>query len=305
MALIILLFLSLQAFGGEASVELTKPLAQCACAARAVSQFEDPIQFNFGVFKGQCVDSCRFRKTVILSKQAARAFHFSEGGLVFTNVLHGGKFWTAVAPGGRVTEIDVAFERFLPMISHVFLLFRFEQPVFLYQEEGSPKREKVYELVLSVEGIPPKGHAYRFFESSRSTYLLGYRFLSVAEAYATMIKRLGHSIKQYRLNLDDKARDRLFVSAVTTASKNSFQSIYQLFTNNCATSAMDLVSGAADPQTQAYNWFGIDQLQRGIPLEATLGTFRYLTSRGLISAENDLPNLEVEFRAFKKSPSTN
>jgi hypothetical protein len=296
----VLFFLALFAIAHypRTTEELTIQAPQCACEGKAET-YEDSLRFNFGVFKGQCIDSCRFRKAVVLQPSSAKAYGADGDHEVVANILHNGKYWIAKVPIKRTTEVDIAFENFLSGISHVVLRFHFSRknPVKLYQEDDPTVTQSIQDLVLSAEGVPPRDHKYSFFESSVGQYLLVYRFLSIEDTIRWMVDIKRHSVKQFRLNLDSAAREKLLVAGFEKSMGKSFHTIYKVLSNNCATSAMELLG------TNSNGWMNPLSLQEAIPLDAPFGTVNVLEKLGLIDSESQLPNLENESRraAYKSS----
>ena len=138
---------------------------------------------------------------MVLSAASTRNYRkFRPDGqhVVAANVLHEGKYWIARVPTQRIVEVDIGFEKFLTIVAHVFLQFRFsdDAPIELRGQTG-PQTATINNLVLSVEGVPPKGHPFSFIESSRSQYLLAYRFLSITDAYAWMVESWGIRLNSF------------------------------------------------------------------------------------------------------------
>jgi hypothetical protein len=278
--------------------ELTTQARQCSCDGNADS-YEESLRFNFGVFKGQCIDSCRFRKAIVLQPSSAKAYGADSDHEVVANILHEGKYWIAKVPIKKTTEVDIGFENFLSGISHVVLRFHFshKSPVKLYQQEDPEITETIEDLVLSAEGVPPRDHKYSFFESSVGQYLLVYRFLSIEDTVRWMVDIKQHSVKQFRLNLAPDAREKLLVAGFEKSMGTSFRTIYKVLSNNCATSAMELLGSNPSAWTDPLT------LQKAIPLDAPFGTVNVLEKLGMIDADTHLPNLENEDRhtAYKSS----
>jgi len=242
--------------------------------------YDPSLQFNFGHYSGQCVDTCLFRSAKILSVERDR--------VRIANLLHLDRFYVAEIPINAIIEVDVGFEEFLTGISHVYLRFRFSQPVRL-----SPGDLETSDVIISAEGVPPKGERYKFVESSLGRYLHAYRILSVEEARARMVKRLHHSIKQFKLSLTPEQQRRLLLNGLARSESHSFNTKYDLLTNNCATSAVDLLSDQLKTHPSVDWW---NRFERGLPIEGYYGTFPFMLQWGLIASPelSRIPNLETE-----------
>ena len=259
---------------------LTVPAQECSCHPNEKDNFEEPIKFNFGKNTGSCVDACKFRRPIIIERNSDQ--------IIVANLLHNEKYWTAKIPLYSVKDVYGDFEEFLPKIAHFFLRFRFigKDPIQLVSQDGKKEKSSLHDLVISVEGVPANKDKYSLFESLLGHYLLGYRLLSIDTVKNFSIKKLKHPISQYRLHISPTDVAKILRSSLEISDKNGFRSIYALFNNNCATSAVDILDG----DKNVGDW------ERGIPILAPLGTFRALQSRGLIGngEGSRIHNLEDE-----------
>jgi hypothetical protein len=269
---------------------------KCVCDSSVKDEREETLQFEFGPFKSQCVDTCRFRRAFFLKNEKTK---------LVANVLHKGKYWTATIPKNAIEEVDAAFENFLSGISHVILRFRFSKPIKLAlqgNKNGKPQKEQteIHDLVLSAEGVPPKGHQFSFVESATGQYLLAYRMLSIEDTVTWMIFDKKHSVRQFKLDLNADTRERVFDAGLNLSQASSFNTIYQLFTNNCATSAIDLIDKEHPYHHQWNDWLDLVYFQRAVPVSWNFGTLYALGKRGLINEKSELPKLEDEASKLKK-----
>lgn len=254
--------------------------ADCGCEQTPNDPFDPALQFNFGYYRGQCVNTCLFRSAKVLS--------VGRGHIKIANLLHLDRFYTADIPLNSISEVDMGFEEFLTGISHVYLRFRFSKPVRLGDGETNTS-----DVIISAEGVPPKGEPYKFVESTLGRYLLAYRILSVEEAQARMVKRLHHSIKQFKLSLTPEQQRNLLLKGLAKSEERSFNTKYDLLYNNCATSAVDLLSDQVKGPPP-FDWW--NHFERGLPIEGYYGTLPFMLQWGLISSPelSRIPNLENE-----------
>lgn len=298
----LLLWLSIH-LGSAQATEIAIPAAECACHKDHPDRFEEPLRFDFGTYAGRCVNSCKFRRAIFLDEDEAKLYGADSNHVVVANLLHEGKYWIARVPVRSSNEVDVAFERFFLNISHVILRFRFpfEDPVELFAISGDSRKpeRKIYDLVLSAEAVPPIDRPFEIFESSLGRYLLAYRILSIEDTYRWMVEDKRHTVKQFRLNIDDEKRSRILRAALAESQTKSFKSAYRLLTNNCSTSLFGFIDREIGYSPMVLDWLGLVPVQSAIPMDSTFGTIYALGARRLMSERNQLYNLEVELSLLK------
>lgn len=290
-----------------AAENLTVPTRKCACRADVQDEFEEPIQFGFGPYKGECVNSCRFRRAIFIDKETARRFGGDNDHLVIANFLHQGQYWIARVPVNSTTSVNIGFEKFLSNIAHVLIRFRFPKsdPVVLFRQDGNWRRHartrvhQLQDLVVSAEGVPPKDRNYDFLESSLGRYLFDYRVLSIEEEEHWMIDLKNHSVKQFALKTDLTTNAGLLRSALNESTNKSFKSAYQLFTNNCATAVMDVIDAEIKYKPSVLDSLGLVKVQRALPMDSYFGTIYALGAMHLVDRELPLENLEDEYQRTK------
>lgn len=286
------LFVLVPAFSFAAD-KLVESAPDCICEAGVKVPFEEPVKYGFGPYKGQCVDSCRFRPPQILSEK--------NGAIEVANVLHRGLFWKAEIAAVDVENVDMGFEDFMHGISHVILRFRFKdsKAVKLTPIDGHGKSEFLQDIIVSAEGVPPKGLSYNLSDGAFGNYLIAYRVLSLNDTIAWMVVDKQHRVSQHRLILKPEEGGRLLRLALQRSSDVGFTQKYDLFTNNCATSAIGMVEETLGRPTQASGVFaGLDRLERAVPYQGFWGSLTFLGREGLLVALNEqtqpLDNLEIE-----------
>lgn len=254
---------------------------ECACDPGNPDPYEQPERMEFGVYKGECVETCRFRKSQIRGE--------SDGRLVVTNILHEQRYWTGAIAMNMVEAVDMGFEAFRPGINHTFLRFRFQKDYPVLLSEQGEKREAravISDLVMSPEAVLPRGREYDFLYSAYNNYLLSFRLLSVREFHDWGILKYGHAVRQYRLKLTPEQRVKVLKTAIDASERDSLGSVYSLLRNNCATSVCRVV----DPHA-AVN------IAQTLPIDFFFSTYSDLDKRGLIDhSAGPLPNLELELK---------
>jgi hypothetical protein len=263
-----------------ASTNLVAPSAECACDAAVGDRLENPLKFSFGVFDGECVDSCRYRKSSTLESN------------VFSNFLHLERYWKARVPVERAERAAVGFEEFLPGIYHVFLVFQFpdSHPVILSPQDGKGKNEKVSTLVISPEGIPPKEGKYNFIDAYLGRYVTGVRLISRDELARWSVHKLKHKVSLYSLKISPAKAVELLKAGLQFGQQHSFQQVYALLSNNCATNTLDLVDKVLKPEASEfpiyYGW--LYPFERSLPIAGPFGTLKVFLSRGLIQPQPEI-----------------
>lgn len=254
---------------------LTLADGQCACVQGQPQLFENPQKFNFGWFASQCVDSCKFRNL-------QRVATLTENVLV-ANLLHQGTFWKALVPA-QAQSIEVGFEKFAPGTYHFFLRFHFSegQAVQLFALDDQTMQHpaaRVNNLVLSIEGVPPKGSAYSLSSSVWGNYLIVYRLFSAQQAHDLMVVQKNHPVIFYPLNFSRGESSAILQRAFDVGEKEGLHTTYSLLSRNCATTAVSLFAAAGRPISSTFHHF-IGTLAVPFPIDFPLNTMRALQQFG-------------------------
>ncbi len=268
---------SVNAFG-EA---LTQSNPSCLCEQSGSDQLEEPQSFNFGKFQGLCIDSCRFRPARLLGQKsgADKTEIFQLG-----NILHFGRFYKGSIPLKDIESVQVGFEEFLPGVYHVFLQFEIlpKAPAVRLTDQLDPKKTvEVRSFVISAEGVPPKDHKYDLVESYFGHYLVAIRLVTGAEMIR-WTSELKHPVKMVPLKIESSSVAEIFKKAVQSSDKLRLQNVYQLFTNNCSTTILNLIDSELGWQEVSSAWRKIEE---ALPIAGPIGTFRALKLRDLIQPE--------------------
>ncbi len=274
-------FFGFTSFANAQALVLLKD--SCTCKTMPADPFEEPLAFNFGPFKDQCVDSCRFRPVKKLSAIQENKISFSKDSLVVANVLHLKNYRIANIPIESIENVEIAFEEFQPGIHHVFLKFNFnkENPVQLYDQSTFKKTtESTTAITMSVEGVPPAGRNYSLFESYQESYLLLNR-LSTVETTNEWVELLKHPTVYYKMSLDKLEAKKTFTSGLQKSISLGLKEKYRLFSNNCSTNAIDFISDAKNRDLSEGS--PLKRLQIALSVSGPIGALQFLKSNGLIS----------------------
>lgn len=257
----------------------------CKCDQSIDDPFEIPVQFNFGPYKDQCVDTCRFRAVQLMDKVRDLSLKADEQHWLVANILHKDKYWLGRIPINKVETISVAFENFAPNISHFFIRFHFAEDVRLFQQPISNhrKNETVRDLVFSADGVPPRGSKYEMFDAALGRYLLVHRFMTADETVKDMIIKKKHHIESFILDLNQTQRNEILRGGLLKSAKDSFIEIYNLVNKNCATSALDLVESHGQIKTDDFSIFR--KFERGLPINFFYSTKSWLESLQILGAQ--------------------
>lgn len=271
----------------------------CACAKTPGDTYDPAWSLNFGTYRGSCIDNCKYRSLIVLSK--------SDQEVTIANVLHQEEYWTARVPIDSISESEVLFQNFTSMINHVALGFHtFRRTgshpedlaaagvdsasahagILLTPQSGDlQRRVRVPGLVISAEGAPPSGKPYGLMDGLLGRYAMTFRAASLP-SYRQESAALGFPLKRFDTDLDAHESRRLFKLALETSANESFKTVYQLFYNNCATTAIDLMVMARNPNHRRL--FGLREildLERGIPATFNWGTLRRMRAERLLGSE--------------------
>ncbi|MGZ3768896.1 MAG: lipoprotein N-acyltransferase Lnb domain-containing protein [Bdellovibrio sp.] len=276
---------------------LVKNDDHCKCKNEINDSFEEPLAYNFGPYKNQCVDSCRYRRVRFLDKNFDNHLVTNGDYWQVANILHNKQYWIAKVPINKVAQISVGFEEFAPRIAHMFLRFHFSDKVFLYPQvkNKTTKPVSIQDLVFSAEAAPPKDNHFEFLNGLMDRYLLAFRVLSIEEMYDWMVTFKKHTVRQYPVSLSADERKQVLKNGLEASMNQSFETAYNLLGNNCATSSMDLIEKVSPPQKKDFLSKLLD-FQRRLPVRAFVSTVFYMESLNLIdSKRHEMKNLEDEF----------
>lgn len=272
--LFILIAFSLSAFSYGAQSSLIVEDVDCLCTTRGVDAFEEPIKFTFGANHGLCIDSCRFRRAITVKRDIR---YWSVA-----NILHNGEFVTAKIPLDQIHGLRVGFERFAFGVDHVFLEFAFKSKIQLYsQKDQRPIIGTTHALILSSEGVPALGQKYNLINGFVGEYVLDHRLLT-REKLENDLRYSGHAVRFHVVQLDQEQIGRILRRGIERSERESFQSIYNLITNNCSTSMISLLDEQIEFKSKDPDWFQIRKLAAALPIAAPIGTEQALAHRGLI-----------------------
>ncbi len=276
--LITLALLASSTVKADSLLRFAVPASDCACNPALQDPFENPIRFGYGQFAGLCVNTCHFRAVHQLGNSAK---HFR-----FNNLYHDYKYWIADLDNSKIEYADILLERFTVGVDHVMLRLHLakDSPAILSSQTQANTNTFTNDIILSIEGVPPKGVQGHLWEGMRGSYLLVYRALSLFQIADWAIKKHHHPIRQFRLNIDKNNLEQILERAMRESEKKSFQEAYYLFSENCATNAISL--------TETPSYLNFEEGFSGpLPL---FNTVHALIRKAKIDETTKLLNLEEE-----------
>jgi hypothetical protein len=257
---------------------------QCSCqTSKSKDSFETPIKFNFGKYKGLCIDSCRFRSITLLEPSVDKLE--SSRRIRVSNFLHMEKYYIADIPISSLEKAFVGFEEFQPHIFHVVLRFDVAEKgqaiELVDQTTQSPPKKKIQtrSFVVSAEGVPPKDFPYGLVESYFENYLLALRVLSLEEE-TRWVDKMKNTMTYKKLNLTPEQVQKMAIKSLLLSHNNQLNSVYKLFSNNCATVAVESIASTMNGDSIAQDIFSY--WDRGLSIRAPIGTTRFLIKNKLI-----------------------
>jgi len=268
----------------KSETEMVVAAQVCRCQpGRTEDPFERPLKYRYGYYAGRCIDSCEYRYTEIIEANESQDY------IEVSNLYHEKKFWRARIPLHAVEGVEISFENFRKSFNHVAMRFQFPKsnPVKLISqvpEEGEYLTSETQSLVVSPEGVAPKGSEYNLFDGMLGYYSLMYRIFSM-EQYEIYANELDRPLKTYKTKLKkDEMNDLLLVSI--QKSSEGLNGVYQLVFNNCATATIDLILESQKKLVSPHwdIWDVIDPL-RGVPLSQGIGTLSSLQWWDLIDTK--------------------
>ncbi|MFN8845836.1 MAG: DUF4105 domain-containing protein [Bdellovibrionales bacterium] len=197
------------------------------------------------------------------------------------------KYYIAEIPISSLTQISIGFEEFHPHVFHVVLRFDLGekgQAINLLDQTNQNSKAELIQtrsFVVSAEGVPPKDFPYGLVESYFGNYLLALRVLSIEEENR-WVKKMNNTMTYKKLNLTEQQVQKMAKSALFQSHNNQMQSVYKLFTNNCATVAIETIQSALKNTSVKADIIGY--ADRGLSVRGPVGTNRFLLKNKLIEA---------------------
>lgn len=292
----ITVFIFLPTWGSFSDSTLIDQNQNCLCNTKIKDPFESPVSFNFGKFKGECVDSCLFRSSQMIPVEKLPLKTRESNRIWISNFLHQSKFYVASVAQQAVEKVEIGFEEFRPGIHHIFLKFTFSEkdPLEIFDPlDNFKKTESLRHLVISAEGIPSKGRDYSLLEGYMENYLMLSRFLSLEQVNLVNLEKK-HPIKYYSLSLDSVKASAVLKKGLEVSQDLGLKSVYKLLTNNCSTGALALLDHAIGYDSVSY----FRNIKESLPIEGPFGLKHALSKRKLLNS--DQPNQVVSLQNIIK-----
>lgn len=261
---------------------------KCQCINNQ-DEFSNPLIYNYGKFKGMCVNNCKQRSSYLLSGD------LESGVLRITNLYHEDEFWTANVDVNTIIKTEVVFENFTLNLNHVSIRFIFNNPIQLQSQNLNNPIKTTYlkdnSLIFSPEAAAPVDQSYNLFDGFMGRYGILYRSYSF-EYYKKLTQSLKHKIDSKILKLNSDESKKLFLLSFLKYYDTPIPN-YQLLFNNCATQSIDLILETKKLlRSKGWDiWDVLDPL-RGVPATNPIGTIRSLYWWKLVEQDLTLVNDE-------------
>ncbi|HPI40959.1 MAG TPA: DUF4105 domain-containing protein [Pseudobdellovibrionaceae bacterium] len=268
------------------SPALAAPLSiinnSCKCNAKKLDPLEAPKSFNFGKFKGQCIDSCKYRPVKILSEKINKSSKLKK--IRIGNIFYNQSYFQGVIPIDQFDKLEIGFEEFLPGVNHVFLKFILKESsselTLKDQVDQAKPILKTRSLILSPEGIPAKNQKYSLIESYLGNYILVHRLLT-GEEMSQWTQQKNHKVRFHPLNISTEQVSKILLQSILESETKDFENLYQLFSNNCSTTSLGLIHSELEifSSKKPHFW---NTFETGLPFAGPIGVLRVLSSQNLI-----------------------
>ncbi|MCB0378371.1 MAG: hypothetical protein KDD33_07755 [Bdellovibrionales bacterium] len=249
------------------------------CSCHSEDPFEKPRRYHYVIGGSYCIDSCKYRKPIPLAIDATS--------ITLANINSHREFYSAKLPLDQIESVSLVYEEFRPGIHHTAFLFRFKKSFMMRNQRPSQNKDLLNsnELIVSPEGVPPKDYKYSVVDGAIGNYVSLIRYRSAKDFFSEAEEK-GHPLTLFQL--DDKVFDakKLLMASLEMSDQKSFQSVYQLIFNNCATMVTDLLLMSSD-QLISLGWDSSDVVNwtRGLPLKGPIGTLAHLQAYKFIKLD--------------------
>jgi hypothetical protein len=199
-----------------------------------------------GTYAGHCIDSSKFRSSRRLTPEERVSFGVStdESIEAVANFHHQDKYWVALIPKSRVTEVDFMF---IPLFGnqplfHGQLRFRMapEGPaVQLVEQTNKTDRETITlneDILFAEYGVraADKSQDFSMVKGLTGAYAVSYALESLSQGTANDLKeRPDIIIRQYKLNLDRAASIDALTSGINVGTELGISRVYNTLTQSC------------------------------------------------------------------------
>jgi hypothetical protein len=295
----------------------TKVDPKCSLPANSQGDrdpFDPSIRFARGPNKGKCADTRVVRTVVPLSPQEQNLYQIPvpQGSVSVANFSDQNGHYIAVIDPSGVEDAIFQIEDFPAIVPAAHNQIRFKMKpgseVLLYSQivdaEGRPTSfgpvRRLREFAFSGESVSPAGEDYNVFLGMQGHYGLGYRLVSMADKYATMVLELHHKVRQIRLNMTAEQKVELFKNAYALAAENGMASEYKTLSASCMTEDFRAIDRTIPPSANQnkkihtpVGWLG-----QTYPVLAETG----LSIRGLVKPDgsSELPRLDQDLELIEE-----
>lgn len=106
-----------------------------------------------------------------------------------------------------------------------------------------------------------------------------------SEELEKWVGKLHHPLRFVSLNLLGSQAARILAQGIRRSDSESFRTAYQLFSNNCSTSALALIDSETGFQKSNWDPLKWEELEGALPIAGPVGTEHALRYRGLVSED--------------------
>jgi hypothetical protein len=266
-----------------------------ACIINKADPYDVGEMMHAGAFKGQCMDITTIRPAVILSEDDSK--------ITIANFYHEKSFWIAEIPKSGVDQVIFQIAQFpqaVPLlhVAHNQLRFMMKPGVMikLTPQETDSKLAPTELNQLNLVDQPSGPKDLNVFNPKHSFSPTYGNVLRVAATQDRAKEELGgndDTTRQFLLDMTDDEKTAALVNGVHLSAKLGYDDIYKLFSENCMTTAFQILDESVDYGHKVHR-FKMDRLNIFDPV--TGPSIHALKKRGLIEKELETWNEETGLR---------
>jgi len=196
-----------------------------------------------GDYKGQCMNTSLRRPAVILSEDDAK--------ITIANFFHAGTFWIAEIPKSGVDQVIfqiASFPESVPLIKFAHNQLRFVMKsgitIKLTPQDTASKLAptEIDQLNFVDQPTGPKGlDEYEGSKGLSPTYGNMLRVMGTIDRAHEELGGNDDTTRQFLLKMTDDEKNLALINGVRLSAKLGYDDIYRLFSENCMTTAFDIL----------------------------------------------------------------
>lgn len=173
----------------------------------------------------------------------------SSDHIVFANLYHQGKFWTAYWSKNDIPTaqfVIVYFSVDIPVLNmvmrpaHTEMHFRFSQGLTLVSQT-SEETTRLNEVAISWEAVLPHNENYDFLVGVKANYGIVGRAVSREMRIQEISREPGRTTHAYTLNYTPEQAGLVFQNSLKASDKSRLNEFYLTLTNNCTTKPFQIM----------------------------------------------------------------